>query len=336
MGFFDFFKTKPTSQAVEQPKENSSEVNVASHLAVLRDDGVRALQMGEVVFAVKCFQSALALQDDLSTLALLAEAQYRLQDYVAVLPSLERLAQEDSGNINVLLLLARTQGALELYTEMESTCDQALALLNDSSEEESWSVTFEYLKAEALFHLRNSSMAVNGLTQVLEGHPEFAAARLLRARIWASLNQWEEALADTQLLVAADFENEACLLLHAEVLAALQRTEEAGLAFSKVLEINPFHQEAVLKWAAFYEEHELWEKALAVYDEALSLQSDFAEAYQKRGMLKLRLNDKVGAADDFNKSAELGPANSVSQDDEFTNAENRMNEKYKNLNPYGF
>ena len=53
-------------------------------------------------------------------------------------------------------------------------------------------------------------------------------------------------------------------------------------------------------------------------------------------MLKLRLNDKVGAADDFNKSAELGPANSVSQDDEFTNAENRMNEKYKNLNPYGF
>ena len=45
----------------------------------LRDDGVRAMHMGEFPFAQKCFDAALAIHtDDLQTLAYKAEVLFRM------------------------------------------------------------------------------------------------------------------------------------------------------------------------------------------------------------------------------------------------------------------
>ena len=75
---------------------------------------------------------------------------------------------------------------------------------------------------------------------------------------------------------------------------------------------------------------------MAVYDEAIELQPDFAEAYKQRGGVRLALHDKEGAADDLRRALELKPEVVSEVEGEFTNVENQMSERYRNMNPYGF
>lgn len=57
---------------------------------------------------------------------------------------------------------------------------------------------------------------------------------------------------------------------------------------------------------AYVSTHQL-DKALQLYDEAIDLQPDFAEAYKERGNVRMQLHDKEGAMDDLKKSLELAP-----------------------------
>ena len=84
MGLFDLFKSKATNENQETQEATAPQVS----FEVLRDDGVRAMKMGEVPFAAKCFTAALEMKDDLTTLSYLAEAQIRMQNYEEARPSL--------------------------------------------------------------------------------------------------------------------------------------------------------------------------------------------------------------------------------------------------------
>ena len=334
MGLFDWFKSKPATSAENETAE--SELSVESRFAILRDDGVRALKMGEAAYAVRCFTAALELQDDLETLSFLAEAQYRMQDYAAAEPSLRKLAEAQPENLNVLLLLARTLSMLSRHAEMKSVCENVLTLLDKTPENEPWQAVARYHLADAHFHLDNPFQAIAEITLSLQLRSEYAEARLLRARILASMEQWNEALEDTSVLVEQTPENEDALLLHAQALAALVRNAEAESVFKQLLELNPFHRGAVVGLVGLYERMSRLDFALEVCNEAIELTPDFAEAYTLRGAIRLRLHDKMGAADDMKKGLELNPQQAAQLDGEFTNAENRMNECYRNLNPYGF
>ena len=48
------------------------------------------------------------------------------------------------------------------------------------------------------------------------------------------------------------------------------------------------------------------------------------------------MNDEAGAAEDLRKSLDLQPEEGASADGEFTTVENKMAERYRNMNPYGF
>ena len=80
----------------------------------------------------------------------------------------------------------------------------------------------------------------------------------------------------------------------------------------------------------------LFDKALALYDEAIDLDPTFAEAWRCRGGVRHHLHDEAGAADDLKHALELAPANEVVPDGEYSNVENAMNDRYRSLNPYGF
>lgn len=326
MGLFDLFKSKPQPAANEGSSDGKTQT---VPFEVLRDDGLRAMKMGEVPFAAKCFAAALELRDDLPTLSYLAEAQIRMNDYPAARPTLERLVAEAPDNLTLHLLLSRTLDELNDPVAMKTAAEAALALDGNSA-------PAHYYAAKASFRLGDPFNAIAQLTQLLEQHPDYAEGRSLRARILTGMYQYQEAAADTALLVEQQPDNEEYLDQHATVLAALGRGEEAEQCWKKILECNPFHREAVIRLCAYYESCSLRDRALALLDEAIELQPDFAEAYKLRGGIKLELHDKEGAAADLKKSMEMDPESAKKIDGEYSNIENRLNERFRQQNPYGF
>lgn len=318
------FGSTPAPAETEAARSEERDFNT------LRDDGVRAMQAGELPFAVRCFEHALALRpDDLPTLGYQAEAFLRMQEYEKALPHLTRLAEAEPRNVEVRLLLAQAQGRLNRWTEEATT---AAALRTDYPDEP----RAAYFGAEAARGQGDVFTAIALLTQVLADHADYAAARLLRARVLTDMGQWNEVLADTTILLDAPTADEDAHLLHADALAALGREEEAERAYQLTLQANPFSDEALLHLGRFYEQTARLDRALSLYDKIINLRPDFAEAYKQRGGVKHRLHDEAGAAEDLKRSLELKPELAAPLEGEFSNLENRINEQYRAANPYQF
>lgn len=296
---------------------------------ILRDDGVRAMQMGELPHAEKCLLAALELKHELQIVGYLAEVYLRMQNNEAALPHLTEMAEACPDNVEVRLLLAQTQGKLEKYADESDTC----AALIEAYPEEPRAL---YLAAEAAHGLQDDIHAIAHLTRALQLEPQYRSALMLRAKVLISMQQWTEALNDVDELLKADADDEEYLATRAQVLIALGRLTEAQADLEHVHELNPFSRDTVLKLGAVYEQGLLWDKALALYDDALSMMPDFAECYRARGGVKHHLHDEDGAADDLKKSLELAPEKAKELDGEYTNVENEINARYRNMNPYGF
>lgn len=296
---------------------------------ILRDDGVRAMQMGEFQYAEKCFTAALELQSDLKTTGFLAEVYLHMQNYNAALPLLEKLVNSEANTYELSLLLAQTQGELLLFADERNTCRD---LLNKQTNEP----RALYLAAEADHGLDDNLTAIVHLTQCLSAEPNFLRAMQLRANILSDMGQWKEACDDADALVEKQPENEEYLLLQANCQQALGNHDDAINTLEKVRALNPFSQEAVIKLGAIYETTTRWDKALALYDEAIELQPDFALAYKARGGVKHHLKDDAGAAADLKRMLELAPEKASELEGTYTNVENEMQKYYRNMNPYGF
>lgn len=330
MGLFDFLKRAADSPAASTPEAREA-IARRHRFETLRDDGVRAMRMGEHAFAAKCLGAALDMEpDDLKTTGYMAECLLQMQDYAGARPRLERLAEAEPRNVEVRLLLVTS---LEKTDDIAAMRAAAEALLADFPDEPRAAC----LAADAAHRQGDSFPAIALLTQTLQAHESYTAARLLRARILADMGQWNEVLQDTALLTAGtDGTESAAWQLHGDALAATGQDEAARAVFAQMLENNPFDREAVLRLGALCEAAGDYGRALSVYDEAVALQPDFAEAYKRRGGVKLALHDEAGAADDLKRSLELQPAQAESIDGEYTNMENSMNARYRAMNPYGF
>ena len=301
-----------------------------SNFQTLRDDGVRAMHMGEFPFAQKCFDAALAIHaDDLQTLAYKAEVLFRMGNYADALPVFEQLVAAEPDNVGLHLLLARTFGELGRYDEMR----EALNQLPECARQQFAAL---YYAAEADFRRGHALEAIAEITQALAQQPDSAAAALLRAQILLSMGQFAEALADTSPLMQTAEPEEDVLLAHAKAQAGHGDTAEAVQTLEQLRTLNPFHQEAVSLLVALLTQQSRWDVALTLCDEVIALQPDFAEAYKLRGGIKYHLKDEAGAADDLKRSLELDENVAAEVSGEYTNVENRMNAAYRMNNPYGF
>lgn len=300
-----------------------------SKYKALCDDGVRAMQIGELVYAEKCFKNALELKRELRTIGYLAEVYVRRQDYADALPLLREISNASEDSLEVDLILAHAAGQLESYQEELDTCKAILQKHPDEPRA-------LYLSAEALHGLDNDLEAVVNLSKCLYRNENYADARLLRARVLFNMGQHIEALEDINQLLEKEDENETYLLLRADLLIALDKDKEATADLEKIQTINPFCDEATLKLGHIYEKESLWDKALQLYNEAIEMRPDFSAAYKARGGVKHHLHDEAGAAEDLKRSLELAPETVKDIEGEYTNVENEMSAKYKNLNPYGF
>ncbi len=62
--------------------------------------------------------------------------------------------------------------------------------------------------------------------------------------------------------------------------------------------------------------------SLAVYDEAIEINPNFAKAYHERGRIKLLKGDKDGSVEDMKKAIELAPENEMNISGQYNNYEN--------------
>ncbi len=80
--------------------------------------------------------------------------------------------------------------------------------------------------------------------------------------------------------------------------------------FSKIIEIEPSNLDALEQRALSYSMNKQYNKALQDYNKAIGLAKEnkftLQRLYQWRGVVRLHLNQKENACDDFSKSGELG------------------------------
>ena len=100
---------------------------------------------------------------------------------------------------------------------------------------------------------------------------------------------------------------------------ANEQAEEAEADYQLVTEINPFNEQAYLYLGQLYINQKKLTEAIELFDEAIELNPNFAEAYKERGRAKLLNGDKDGSVEDMKKSLELNPKEEARLNGEFKN-----------------
>mgnify|MGYP000643556491 CR=1 FL=1 len=280
--------------------ETEKEKNDKKNFEILKYDGIRAQRMGKLPYAIKCFEEAVAINDELETLSLLATAYTQANRLDDARITLDRMATKDPEQVNTFLSLAGICYMQEDYKTMEEACRKAIEL--DSQKPLAY-----YFAAKAAIGLHNDFMAIAMLTKAILLKEDYTEAYQLRAETLWNMRQVKEAGEDIQVLLRMNPNDEQALLLDAEIQAATGNTDQAIGQLQQILSLNPFQEKAYFLLGELYLSLKETEKAIAVYDEAIDINPNFAQAYQERGRIKLLNGDKEGSVADMKKALELAP-----------------------------
>ncbi len=327
MGFLKrlFEGSNATPETEEQRKARETERNFLT----LKDDGVRAKNMGELAFARKCLENALAIREEDEAMSYLAEICIRQADFVAAIPLLEKLTATAPENTELHLLLAQSYEKTGKADEAIAECQKVLALNEGEARA-------HYISACAGKQKKDYFSAIAALTIALQLQPDYSSATLLRAQILNDMGQYAEALNDVDALLKAKQFTEEVILLKAELECRKGNYEKANAAYDAVLEINPFCREVSLGRAAVLEAQGLHAEAIDLLSAAIEEYPNCGELYLRRGAIRLGLNDKEGAAADMKLALEVDASCATEFNGEYQSMENRVSEQLRALNPYGF
>ncbi|MCD8293053.1 MAG: tetratricopeptide repeat protein [Prevotellaceae bacterium] len=297
MGIFkSFFSGKAEDPAEEQQK------NLRKNFELFKYDGMRAGRMGRLDYAVKCFNEALALQDDFETMGYLAQTYIQTNQLQEARHTLERMLQKEPSHLATLLNLAEVCFMLDDYPAMTAAAEKAAGVNPDSPS--AW-----YLLGKAAHAGGNNDiMAIAHLTKALVLDEDYTEARQLRAAILAGMGQYTEALAEVTVLLDRDQADENALLLRARIALATGHPDEAEADYRRCITVlNPFNEQAYLSLGRLYISGEKYQEAIDLFTEAISNLPAFAMAYHERGRAKLLIGDKEGAAQDSAAALAIRP-----------------------------
>lgn len=283
-----------------QSDENEQEKQDKRNFDILKYDGIRARNMGKLNYAIKCFEEAIALNDENETLGLLASAYLQANRTDDARITLDRLVAKDDTNVPALLSLASVCFLQEDYDSMEKACQKAIAADDKSAQA-------YYLAGKAAHGMKNGLQAIVMLTKALAQNESYTEAYLLRAEVLWEMRQAKDALDDLEQVLKLNPEEEEALLLKATIHIQLGQTEEGEGCLDQVISLNPFNVKAYLLKGNLLTEEKKLEQALENYQEAIELIPQDAQLYQERGRVRLLMGDKDGATEDMKKAIELAP-----------------------------
>ena len=300
-----FGKSNETKQAKTEEK----------NFELLKYDGIRAQRLGKLTYAIKCWEEAVALKEEEETLEMLASAYTQANRIDEAQQILNRLIALIPSKSIYLISLANLYYMQEIYEPMLQTCKKALEIDKNNP-------TVYLLEARASVALKKEIEAIAALTRAIALKADYVAAYQLRAEVLWGMRQMQDAAEDVEAILEKDSDNEDALLLKGEILFSVGRIQEAEECLTRLLQLNPFNEKGYLHLGSLYFESKNLDKALAIYDEAIEINSNYAPFYHERGRIKLHKGDKEGSMADMKKSIELAPKESSRFDGEHNNYEN--------------
>ena len=294
------------------------EENKEKNFDILKYDGIRAMRIGKLVYALKCFEEATAIKEDLETMQHQANTYVRMNRMDDARQLMVRMTELAPNQPLVFQSLASLCYMQEDYPAMNEACQKALAL-NDQDP------STYFLSAKAAVGLNNGIQAIAMLTKAIILNEEFVEAYQMRAEILWTMRQAKDANEDIEKLLSMNPEDENALLLKAEIMAVSGAEEQALEVIDQVLALNPFCEKAYLLKGSYFLVKQAFDKAIAVYDEAIEMNANFAQAYHERGRVKLAMGDKKGSMEDMKRAIELAPENGANISGEYNNYEQQKN-----------
>ena len=217
--------------------EEEKQQKEAKNFNLLKYDGVKAMKIGRADYAVRCFEEALKLKDDLEIHDYLSQVLTRLGDAKGALLQLEALAAAEPQNADIRLRMAQVAYMAEDYRQMEEHCRQVMAI-DDANP-----VPY-LLAAQSRLARGDVKKAIEMLDKAVGLDDNYAEARLLRSQILLRTGKPKAAKADADWLHENVGDHEDILLLRARIAAAERKHEEAVTIYNMVIEQNPFSLEA--------------------------------------------------------------------------------------------
>lgn len=214
------------------PEEEKQEQE-AKNFDLLKYDGVKAMKIGQTEYAVRCFQEALKVQEDLEIHDYLSQAMLRLGELEETLGELKLLAEAEPENKEIQKRIAQVAYMQEDYATMSLACERAMQL--DAADAQVF-----FLNAQAQQGQQNPVAAIAMLTKAIALEPNYADAYLMRGRMLLAMGDKEGAEQDVAWLMEHVNDHEDILLLKARTEAALGRKDDAIATYTQVTEVNPF------------------------------------------------------------------------------------------------
>ncbi len=282
MGLFSSLFGSKNSDISQQEKQDKK------NFEILKYDGIRARNMHQYAYAIKCLKEATAIKEDVETMEYLANAYVTTGEIEEGRKLYTRLSEIEPENCKNLLALANVCFLQEDYTCMDQTCKKIITL--DDKNQAGY-----YLAAKAAKGLKDFLQTIVMLTKAISCNEDFIEAYLLRAETLMEMGQAKEALKDIDVILSKDESNEDALVVKGEIEAQFDHIEKGLACLEQVISLNPFNVKAYLLKGNILLKQKKAEEAINSFDEAIELIPNNAELYKERGRAKLLKGDEKGS-----------------------------------------
>lgn len=220
----------------ESAEERRQERN-EKDFQVLKYDGVRAMKLNQLEYAVRCFDNALRIKDDLEIRDYLSLVFIQINEPLKAYEQLEILSQAEPQNQQILLRMANVAYDMENYGAMADCCEKALLIDNTNA-------VVHYLYSRACLGQDDEVNAVAMLTKAITLKEDYYDAYLLRGETHLNMGNMDEANEDANALLEHLPEHEDVLLFKARVDMVGKKYNDALTYYNRVIEVNPFNSTA--------------------------------------------------------------------------------------------
>ena len=250
---------------------------------ILKFDGVRASRLGRLDYALRCFDEALKLKEDLETLNFKSGTLIRAGRLEEAVSVLERMAVLEPLMIETHLTKANLEFMLEHYEDMQQSATQAVQCDPENSQA-------HLLLAKSLGGLALPQQAIEELSKAIGLKGDLTEARNLRAEMLYQQGQAAQAMDDLTQVLSQQSDDDTALLLRAQIYRQVEKDPaKAEADYRHIIETDPFERQAYEQLTSLLVETGREEEArqLQAEAEALNLSDDESlPTYQIGGMEK--------------------------------------------------
>jgi len=232
----NFFKSLFSSQETLSPEEKQAKAAL-KQFEIFKYDGMRALRVRQIPFAIQCFTQALDIQDDTEVMGLLINTYASMNETEKALEVARQLTELTPDDMQALFIRATL---LHQDEQEEAALADCLHILASDTENPALFLLLGQIKNV----LGERQTALEYLERALTLKDNFTAAYLLQAELLLEEGQPELAMTNIEKLIELAPEEELVYLLQGLIYERLGQTEQALASYELVMELDPFNEEA--------------------------------------------------------------------------------------------